>query len=637
MAITRPPKLLLCIWAATACADPPPSIATAESALSARPERAPFYLQFTTAETTAHKFIGLNHGDESQHYDDLDFAFYLYAGDDGLTPSVQVWESGQQRAVFGGYRPGDRFQIAVHGSTVRYVHNEVVLYTSAVAPVFPLNVDTALYGCTTEESIKDVQLTSPAGVLEPVTSWKNAVGVTVSGNNLSPTATPACSWGAHGVSSDLPASDGLLAGDGYLEVRAAELAGNKFIGLSHGDSDQHFTDIDYAIYFYGTGNAVYVYENGVFEAWGGPFSATDFFRVEVSGGAVRYSKNGAVFYTSSNAPVFPLIVDSAFYGCTTESLAGIALSEDGGAALPVRRWQNMNGMNFVAGALSATATPACTWGAHGASSLPDRNATAGGPSGDAPSWFCSNQPGAYCSNAAYPNPLRAATEVQEFMDNAAKNWGCPSSSFGGAVVAEANEEGYSKNYIPAGGTQSCGKVYWSHLAQAAYFMAPAGDKITDRYGTAPIASELGLPASNPLAYGSIGTTVQVFNQGFINYRAGDSIAYYAAGTDPERRAVIRKYLQFGHGQPLLQDLKCTSPIPGVDANCGNSLNVARTGVYLHLFDPQWGLDSYLIARDGWTEAFFRVRPDGRAVERKRLSNPAQRNALVRLQAAFPDR
>jgi hypothetical protein len=36
-------------------------------------------------------------------------------------------------------------------------------------------------------------------------------------------------------------------------------------------------------------------------------------RVAVVSGVVKYSKNGVVFYTSTKAPVYPLLVDSALY------------------------------------------------------------------------------------------------------------------------------------------------------------------------------------------------------------------------------------------------------------------------------------------------------------------------------------
>ncbi|MGH7731014.1 MAG: hypothetical protein ACRENJ_07160 [Candidatus Eiseniibacteriota bacterium] len=40
-------------------------------------------------------------------------------------------------------------------------------------------------------------------------------------------------------------------------------------------------------------------------------AAGDVFRVAVESGAVKYSKNGAVFYTSGAAPVYPLRGDAS--------------------------------------------------------------------------------------------------------------------------------------------------------------------------------------------------------------------------------------------------------------------------------------------------------------------------------------
>ena len=41
------------------------------------------------------------------------------------------------------------------------------------------------------------------------------------------------------------------------------------------------------------------------------FVSGDVFRISIDAGAVKYAKNGVVFYTSTVAPTFPLILDSA--------------------------------------------------------------------------------------------------------------------------------------------------------------------------------------------------------------------------------------------------------------------------------------------------------------------------------------
>ena len=56
-----------------------------------------------------------------------------------------------------------------------------------------------------------------------------------------------------------------------------------------------------------------VYEAGVSKGRFGTYVAGDTLRVAVVGGVVKYSKNGTVVYTSTKAPIYPLLVDTALY------------------------------------------------------------------------------------------------------------------------------------------------------------------------------------------------------------------------------------------------------------------------------------------------------------------------------------
>jgi len=89
------------------------------------------------------------------------------------------------------------------------------------------------------------------------------------------------------------------------------------VGLSHGDSNTHYSDIDFGIEFdsnyyyrvveYVNGNANYRTSN----AYWNPDS--EVFEVRVnSAGKVEYVKNRVVFYTSTVAPRYPLLVDTSF-------------------------------------------------------------------------------------------------------------------------------------------------------------------------------------------------------------------------------------------------------------------------------------------------------------------------------------
>src|SRR5207253_6409319 len=102
-------------------------------------------------------------------------------------------------------------------------------------------------------------------------SWTNPVGVSVSGNSL--TKTAADGWNAGAASTQAIAS-----GDGYVEFTASETNTYRMIGLSHGDSDQGYQDIDFAFYV-GAGQYLCLYEAGVSRGCVGSYNSGDTLRV----------------------------------------------------------------------------------------------------------------------------------------------------------------------------------------------------------------------------------------------------------------------------------------------------------------------------------------------------------------------
>ena len=96
-------------------------------------------VQFTASETTSRRMLGLNRGSLNQSYTELDFAFSL-----GTAGRLYIYENGSPRAIT-TYATGDTLQIAVEGGVVRYRRNGTLIYTSRVAPSYPLAVDTSLY------------------------------------------------------------------------------------------------------------------------------------------------------------------------------------------------------------------------------------------------------------------------------------------------------------------------------------------------------------------------------------------------------------------------------------------------------------------------------------------------------------
>jgi len=181
--------------------------------------------------------------------------------------------------------------------------------------------------------------------------WRSAVGVTVWGNDLSKSG--AAGWGNFGASSLQT-----LESNGFVEF---SINGAAMAGLSMGDTDQSYGDIDFAIYV--TGTALHVYESGAYYASGGSVSSSDKLRVEVSNGVVRYKKNGVVFYTSTKAARFPLLVDSSLYS-TGPALNDARIGEtsfagDAGVSVSEGTLTKTGAVGWNAGAVSTRRIP---WG-----------------------------------------------------------------------------------------------------------------------------------------------------------------------------------------------------------------------------------------------------------------------------------
>jgi alpha-tubulin suppressor-like RCC1 family protein len=352
------------------------------------------YVEIVASETSTNRMFGLSRGQTDQAYADIDFALYLAAN------RLYVYEAGVQRGSFGTFVPGDRLRVAVEGGVVKYLKGSQVLYTSAVAPTFPLLVDTSLYslGATLQDAVisgelqavaaaplsfsvptghypaaqsvvitasdpaaeihftttgadptqsdpvvasgesvlVDTELTLkarawvpgliPSSVTKasytfgPTTAeqavWTAAVNATAVGTALVKSAGASNTWDAGAVSTQ-----GIASMDGYAELLASETNSNRMFGLSHGDTNQAYGDIDFALYL--AGNHLYVYEAGVQRGAFGTFVPGDRLRVAVEGGVLKYRKNGALLYTSGVAPTFPLLVDTSFYsiGATLQDVA----------------------------------------------------------------------------------------------------------------------------------------------------------------------------------------------------------------------------------------------------------------------------------------------------------------------------
>ena len=139
-------------------------------------------------------------------------------------------------------------------------------------------------------------------------AWTSPVGVTSPVGAL--TKTEAAGWNAGAASAQA-----LLDGDGSLEFTASETTTTRLAGLSRGNTNTDFADVDFGLYLHSNAS-VYVVEGGVTRNGGvpvGSYATGDRFGVGVENGVVVYRQNGVVLYTSAVPPVYPLLVDTALY------------------------------------------------------------------------------------------------------------------------------------------------------------------------------------------------------------------------------------------------------------------------------------------------------------------------------------
>jgi RHS repeat-associated protein len=257
------------------------------------------YVEFTANANSANTIFGLSHGDTNQSYEEIDFALYPWT--DG---NLYIFENGANPAAVGPYTAGDTLRVAIEGGVVKYRKNGTLLYTSTVAPTYPLLVDTTMHPSGSQITNAVISNGSGGGSTQNA-SWSSAVGVSISSNTLTKTGTNG--WNAGAVSTQT-----IAAGDGYMEFTATADVANVLCGLSNGDTNQSYEDIDFALYPWTDGN-LYVFEGGTSRGSVGPYTVGDVFRVAVEGGVVKYRKNGTLLYTSAVAPTYPLLVDSTIF------------------------------------------------------------------------------------------------------------------------------------------------------------------------------------------------------------------------------------------------------------------------------------------------------------------------------------
>jgi hypothetical protein len=324
------------------------------------------YADFVVADDPGYAMFGLGTDDSSAGYEDIEYAFYTYPPSGRL----YIYESGTFRATPGLYAAGDALRVQVELDQITYWRNGALVYTSTVAPTYPLRVDTALYsiGAVVEGATLDgdlVDLSSPPLVPEAV-AWTAVAGATANGNDL--TKTAGAGWGNGGASS----TRGLATGAaGYAEFTLSAAPGYAMFGLGTGDTSADFPDIEYAFYTYPPSGVLYIFEGGTARATVGSYAAGDTLRVAVDDDVVSYWRNGARVYTSAVVPTYPLRADTALYSVGANvndaMLAGDVVDLVAPPLVPEAVvWQHVAGADATGNDLTKTAGTG--WGNAGASS-----------------------------------------------------------------------------------------------------------------------------------------------------------------------------------------------------------------------------------------------------------------------------
>jgi RHS repeat-associated protein len=253
------------------------------------------YMEFTPGETQTGRMCGLGNTDSSWYYADIEYAFFA-----GPSAGLEIWESGIQRGSFGTYAVSDRLRVAVEGGVVKYYRNGTLVYTSTVAPTYPLQVDTSLN--TVNAGVYNVVITSD---LQNVT-WTNvSPTIQVTGNSIQKVSGTSSWYDAGAASSQM-----ITAGDGYVEFTPGDTTKWRMCGLGNTDSSWYYADIDYA-FFAGPSAGLEIWESGIQRGSFGTYAASDRLRVAVEGGVVKYYRNATLLYTSTVAPKYPLQVDTS--------------------------------------------------------------------------------------------------------------------------------------------------------------------------------------------------------------------------------------------------------------------------------------------------------------------------------------
>ena len=160
--------------------------------------------------------------------------------------------------------------------------------------------------------------------------WTSPVNVSVSGNTITKNAGCDGCFDAGAVSQQT-----IVSGNGAVEFTVSAGA-YATVGLSNGNTGPAAEEIKFGLRFYpGSPGYVEVRESGAYK-WDWFLVAGAVHKIAVEGGAVKYYQNGTLKYTSTLAPAYPLLVDSAL-GSASSAVQNAVLTMAAGGGERGRR------------------------------------------------------------------------------------------------------------------------------------------------------------------------------------------------------------------------------------------------------------------------------------------------------------
>jgi hypothetical protein len=257
-------------------------------------------VSFVARDTQAVRFVGLGGVGSGTSPESIAFAIRLGGG------YAEVRESGVYKADV-AVAPGDVLRVAVSSGVVRYFKNSTAIYASARRPPYPLAARAALLD--RDAAVSNAGFTTtPVLALPTTTTITAAVAWTGLVNTRADAGTLTKTGGCDGCADAAAVSAQRLTGDGSVSVRASDPQGLCFIGLGSGTAAADPMRLQFALRV--QRGYVEVRESGEYKA-DVPIVTGDLLRIAIRGGAVEYSKNGSVFYTSRRAPSYPLVAEAA--------------------------------------------------------------------------------------------------------------------------------------------------------------------------------------------------------------------------------------------------------------------------------------------------------------------------------------